>query len=159
MMSGYWQVELDGESREKSAFICPQCLYNFKIMPFELVNAPSTFQRLMEWVLRGISWVHGLIYVDDVIVYSETFSQHLQHLRSVFDRLSKVNMTLKPRKCILARPEVKYLGRIISRKGIRTDPEIDKAVATFPAITNVRELQAYLGLANYYRCLQPSHPH
>ena len=80
-MSGYWQVELDHEAREKTAFTTHAGLYEFIAMPFGLFNAPSTFQRLMECFLRGLTWQIALIYLDDILVYSPTFEEHLQHLR------------------------------------------------------------------------------
>lgn len=84
-MSGYWQVELDPQAREKIAFTSHAGLYEFITMPFFLCNVLSTFQRLMERVLHGLTWQIALIYLDVVLVYSCTFEEHLKHLRLVFD--------------------------------------------------------------------------
>ena len=99
LMSGYWQCELTPEAKHKTAFIFFGGLYEFKVMPFGLCNAPSTFQRLMENILRELNWKTCLIYLDDVIVFSRTFEDHLQHLAQVFDRFRHANIRLKPSKC------------------------------------------------------------
>ena len=95
-MSGYWQVEMDPESREHTAFTTYGGLYEFLVMPFGLTNAPSTDQRLMECVLRNLTYKICLIYLDDILVYSKTFSGHLLHLRKDFERLGAANLKLKP---------------------------------------------------------------
>ena len=97
--SGYFQVSLDDESRPLTAFITQGGLYEFNVMPFGLCNTPSTFQRMMEATLRGLQWHQCLIYLDDVIVFSQTFDDHLRHLSLVFDRLRIVNLKSKPSKC------------------------------------------------------------
>lgn len=90
---------MDPESREKTAFVTHAGLFEFNVMPFGLCNAPSCFQRLMECVLRSLNWRIVLIYLDDVLVYSRTFSDHLDHLRLVFDRFREAGLKLKPKKC------------------------------------------------------------
>ena len=100
--SGYWQVGMDEESREKTAFTTNSGLYEFKVMPFGLCNAPATFQRLMEEVLRGLAREKCLVYLDDVLVIGRTFDEHLSNLREVFNRLSEAGLKLKPAKCKLA---------------------------------------------------------
>ena len=121
LRSGYWQIELDDASREKTAFITHAGLYEFNVMPFGLCNAPSCFQRLMECVLRGLTWKIALIYLDDVLVYSRTFEDHLQHLRLVFDRFRESGLKLKPNKCHFGQKKVKFLGHIISKDGVYPD--------------------------------------
>lgn len=119
LMSGYWQVEMDPASREKTAFITHAGLYEFTTMPFGLCNAPGTFQRLMECVLRGLTWQIALIYLDDVLVYSSTFEEHLQHLRLVFDRFREAGLKLKPSKCHFGQTKVNYLGHVITPEGLQ----------------------------------------
>lgn len=99
LRSGYWQIELHPTAKEKSAFITHKGLYEFTVLPFGLCNLPSTFQRLMEHVLRGLNWKTCLIYIDDIIIYSQSFEEHLQHLEDVFLRLRQANVKLKPSKC------------------------------------------------------------
>ena len=101
LASGYWQIELDEDARKKSAFTTYNGLFEFIRMPFGLCNAPATFQRLMQRVLAGLEYKSCFIYLDDVLVASKTFEDHLTHLREVFNRLRSSNLRLKPRKCEL----------------------------------------------------------
>ena len=96
-------------------------LYEFSVMPFGLVNAPSTFQRLMEAVLAGLSGEKCIVYIDDILVPGATWEEHLHNLRDVFKRLRSANLKLKSKKCRLAEHEVEYLGYVISRDGLSTD--------------------------------------
>lgn len=151
LMSGYWQVEMEPESREHTAFITYGGLYEFLVLPFGLTGAPSTYQRLMECVLRNLTYKICLIYLDDILVYSRTFKDHLCHLRQVFDRLRHANLKLKPSKCKFACPQVKYLGHVVSPEGIAPDDDKISAVRDFPRPHNVKTVRSFLGLANYYR--------
>ncbi|GFT76153.1 retrovirus-related Pol polyprotein from transposon 17.6 [Trichonephila clavipes] len=128
LKSGYWQVEIHPEDREKTAFTSGQGLWQFKVMPFGLCNAPATFQRLMETVLKGLTFEACLIYLDDVIIGGRTFEEHLQNIRKVLSKLSDANLKLNPSKCKFFQKEVNYLGHIISAEGVRTDPEKVSAV-------------------------------
>ena len=151
MVSGYWQVEVGVEDREKTAFCTLNGLFEFKVMPFGLCNGPATFQRLMDLVLAGLQMSHCLVYVDDVIVMGRSFQEHLHNLRQVFERLREAGLTLKPSKCAFFQTEVFYLGHIISRKGVSTDPaKIDKVVR-WPTPKSAKDAQQFLGLAGYYR--------
>lgn len=151
LRSGYWQIELHASAREKTAFITHKGLYEFTVLPFGLCNSPSTFQRLMEHVLRGLNWKTCLIYIDDIIIYSRTFEEHLTHLEEVFLRLRQANVKLKSSKCFFARDHVEYLGHIVSRDGIRPNPDKIRAVTEFPIPKNTKGVRSFLGLANYYR--------
>lgn len=151
MISGYWQVEMNSSSKEKTAFVTHSGLYEFTTMPFGLCNAPGTFQRLMECVLRGLTWQIALIYLDDVLVYSRTFDDHLQHLRLVFDRFRTAGLKLKPSKCHFGQKQVNYLGHVITRDGIQPDPEKIKVVQEYPVPGTVKDVRAFMGLTNYYR--------
>src|SRR6185369_7928272 len=151
LASGYWQVEMKPEDRAKTAFITQFGTYQFKVMPFGLCNAPATFQRLMDEVLRGHLWKFVMVYLDDVIIYSDTFEQHLEHLRVIFDRLEDAGLKLNPDKCSFVRKELEFLGHIVSNKGIRTDPAKIQKVKDFPVPSNITQLRGFLGLASYYR--------
>src|SRR5262249_39928865 len=109
LASGYWQVPMDPASREKTAFITRSGLYKFTVMPFGLANAPATFQRLMDSVLAGLKWQHCLVYLDDIIIFSPTFTEHLAHLDSVFTRLEGAGLSLKLAKCFFVRAELPFL--------------------------------------------------
>lgn len=99
LMSGYWQMELDEGSRQQAAFITQSGVFEWKRMPFGLQNSPISFQTLMLNVLRGLNWKSVLVYVDDILIFSKTFEEHLKHLGQVFDRLKEANLKLQPAKC------------------------------------------------------------
>lgn len=151
LMSGYWQVEVHPDPRENTAFITYGGLYEFLVTPFGLSNAPATYQRLMECVLRNLTYKICLIYLDDILVYSKTFPEHLNHLRQVFDRLRHANLKLKPSKCKFACNKVHYLGHVVSSEGIAPDEDKISTVKDFPRPHNVKTVRSFLGLANYYR--------
>jgi hypothetical protein len=135
LRSGYWQVELDGQhARDRSAFVCHSGLYEFNVivMCFGQKSAPATFQRLMESVLRVLNQRICLVYLDDVIVFSITFEQHLVHLAQTFQAFSNANLTLKPSKCFFFRKELKFLGFKVNEQGIKVDDEKVKAIVKFP---------------------------
>ncbi|KRZ69679.1 Transposon Ty3-G Gag-Pol polyprotein [Trichinella papuae] len=132
LASGYWQVEVAERDREKTAFSTPMGLFQFRVMPFGLCNAPATFQRLMETALRGLTWKACLVYLDDIIVFGKTEKEHLERLEEVLSRLRAVGLKVKPGKCQLMRRSVRYLGHIVTQHGIGTDPEKTAAVQQWP---------------------------
>ena len=124
LKTGYWQVELKEEDKAKTAFHVGNFgFYECNRMPFGLCNAPATFQRLMERAMGDINLRDCLIYLDDIIIFSDTFDNHLERLEAVFQRLHKYNLKLKASKCEFFRSEVTYLGHVVSQAGIKTDPE------------------------------------
>jgi transposase InsO family protein len=151
LLSGYWQVGLTPEARLKSAFCTRSGLYLWKVMPFGLSNAPSTFERLMERVLQGLQWHTCLVYIDDVVVFGHDEIQLLERMDEVFSRLMKAGLKVKPRKCCFFARETSYLGHVISGDGIRVSAEKVSAVREWPVPHNVTELRSFLGTANYYR--------
>jgi len=150
LASGYWQVEMEEEDKEKTAFSTPDGHFEFNVMPFGLTNAPATFQRLMECILAGLRPSQCLIYLDDIIVFSPSFPEHLNQLAEVLQQLRKAGLKLKAKKCEFARREVLYLGHVVSATGVKPDPSKTRAVATYPVPSDVKELCQFLGLANYY---------
>ena len=156
LASGYWQVELDKDAREKSAFTTYNGLFEFTRMPFGLCNAPATFQRIMQIVLAGLEWQSCFVYLDDILIASKTFEQHLHHLREVFTRIRGANLRLKPRKCGLLRDEVHFLGHVISAKGILPDPAKTEKVRLYPCPLDATGVRRFLGLASYYRRFVPN---
>ena len=147
LLSGYWQVEVAERDREKTAFATESGLFEFKVMPFGLCNAPVTFQRLMDLVLAGVQWSHCLVYLDDIIVVGRSFHDHLQNPSVVLQRLKEANLHLKPAKCSFCKSQVSYLGHIVSRQGVATD--LEKTNKAHP-YHNLRSTKV-LGLASYYR--------
>ncbi|GFU95480.1 hypothetical protein TNCV_4788151 [Trichonephila clavipes] len=127
LRSGYWQIEIDEVDREKTAFITPEGLYEFKVMPFGLCNAPATFERMMDNLLRHFKWTMCLCYLDDIIVFSETFEDHLIRLRLVLKCLQEAGLKLNSKKCLFAAQEVKILGHLVSSNGVRPDSDKIKA--------------------------------
>ena len=151
LKSGYWQVEMDKQEREKTAFSTGKGLWQFVVMPFGLCNAPATFERLMERVLIGLPWQTCLIYLDDVLVHAPTFEQAAKNLVEVFRRLRGAGLKLNPGKCEIFRKEVVYLGHVVNENGVATDPMKAVAVKEWPTPSNVREVRGFLGLCSYYR--------
>ena len=151
LASGYWQVELDSIDREKTAFTFhDKGLFHFKVMCFGLTNAPATFQRLMETVLKGILWKICVVYMDDVICYADKFQTAYNNLKIVFQHLRDAGLRLKPKKCRLFSRFTKFLGHVVSGDGVSPHPEKMEAVRTWPVPQNVMELQSFLGFSSYY---------
>ena len=151
LMSGYWQVPLDEDAKDKSAFCTRSGLWRWNVLPFGLTSAPATFQRLMERVLQGLHWKTLLLYLDDVIVIGANFESHLHRLQEVLDRLRSAGLKLKPSKCHLFQTEVRYLGHVVSNRGVSTDPEKVEAVADWVPPRKQSELHSFLGTVGYYR--------
>ena len=146
-----WQVGLHPDDKEKTAFSTGSGLYQFTVMPFGLCNAPATFERLMEFVLRGLTWKTCLVYLDDVMVMGRNFREHLENLQEIFGRIRNAHLKLNPKKCLLFQKEVKFLGHVVSSDGIQTDPDKISAVRDWPRPSNIHELRSFLGLCTYYR--------
>lgn len=151
LASGYWQVEMDPQDREKTAFTTPLGLFEFERMPFGLCNAPATFQRLMQQCLSGQMAESLLVYLDDIIIYSPDFSSHLQHLDEVIQRLLRHGLKLRLDKCKLLQQEVKFLGHVVDHSGVRPDPDKISSVSNWPVPSTIRQVRAFLGLAGYFR--------
>ena len=151
LASGYWQVPMDSKDIDKTAFTTPFGLYHFTVMPFGLANAPATFERMMEQVLSGLHWEICLIYIDDVIVFSRTFEEHLVRLHQVLSRIKEANLKLSPSKCKLSRHSVEYLGHVVSQGGVGTDPKKIEAITEWPTPRSIRDVRSFVGLCSYYR--------
>ncbi len=152
--SAFWQVPLREEDRPKTAFACELGLYQWKVMPFGLSNATATFQRLMSRVLMDIAQSYGnlvMCYVDDVIIATGTVDKHIEGIREVLSCLRRAGLKCKPSKCEFLKCSIKYLGRIVDKEGVRSDPESVETVMDWGRPRNKRELQNFLGFANYYR--------
>lgn len=152
LLSAYWQVGIKEECKEYTAFTAPgHGLFEFNVLPYGMVNAGSVFQELADRVFEGLIWREALVYLDDIIVYSNTFEEHLARLRRVFERIRKAGLTLKPSKCAYAKSQTKVLGHVISSEGIAPDQSKLIAIKKFPRPHNVKSVQSFLGLCNYYR--------
>ena len=151
LQSGYWQIAMAEKDKPKTAFVTRSGLYEYNTMPFGLCKAPSTFQRCMELIFRSMQWKIVLIYLDDIIIFSETFETHLERINMVFKRLRSAGFKLKASKCELFRPEVSFLGHTISRFGIRPSPDKVQAVKNWKQPQTVTQVRSFLGFSSYYR--------
>ena len=152
LTSGYHQVAMDKDDMEKTAFVTPFGLWEFTRMPFGLCNAPATFQRLMQRCLGDQALSSLLIYLDDIIVFSGTFEEHLKRLELVFSRLRSHGLKAKPRKCSFFKTEVKYLGHLVrAGEGVRPDPDKVAVVKDWPLPTTTSELRSFLGFTGFFR--------
>jgi hypothetical protein len=124
----YWQVDPHPEEEDNTAFSTGQGFWQFTTLPFNLCNAPPTFERLMETVLRGLTYESCLMYLDDMIVICRIFQEHLLNLRKVFLWFREARLKLNPEKCELFRKEVQYLGQIMLPERITTDPKRLRAI-------------------------------
>ena len=155
LASGFWQIRMHPDSQEKTAFTTQQGLFEFRVMPFGLTNAPAVYQRLMHQVVTPLNPSSGpdvvSAYLDDILVFSRTLDQHLQHLKTVIDKLSEVGLKLKPTKCRFTQKELEYLRHVVSRGGLKTSPRLVEAVQQFPVPKSVHDVRRFLGLSSYYQ--------
>ena len=151
LRSGYHQIRLSEESIPKTAFRTRYGLYEFTVLPFGLCNAPATFQRMVNDIFKPYLDKFVNVFIDDIIIWSSSPSQHLEHLRKVFELLREHKLYAKLSKCSFALPTADFLGHIISADGISCDPAKVKAIVEWPAPKAVSHLRSFLGLANYYR--------
>ncbi|UYV63976.1 hypothetical protein LAZ67_2006231, partial [Cordylochernes scorpioides] len=159
LQSGYWQIDVEESDREKTAFITPDGLYEFKVMPFGLCNAPATFERMMDGLLKGLRWTICLCYLDDIVVFSDDFEEHLRRLQLVLGCLRKAGLCLNPGKCRFGAKTITVLGHKVSGDGICLDPEKIRAVRDFPRPKSLKEVRSFLGLSSYYRRFIPNYAH
>ena len=151
LASAYHQIKVAPEDRHKTAFCTPMGLYEYIRMPFGLTNAPSTFSRLVSQVFRDEVFQILLVYLDDIIVYGVNMDEQIERLDTVFTRLREHNLKIKASKCVFFKDQVKYLGHIVSSKGVETDPTKVIAVAQWQPPKTLKELRSFLGMASYYR--------
>jgi hypothetical protein len=152
LASGYWQVKMAQMDRCKTAFTSHRGLYQFNVMPFGLCNAPGTFQRMMDRLLKtkefkGIC----LVYLDDIIIFGKGNEECLRNLIKVMDAIEKAGLKLKPKKCSLFQKSVNFLGHIVTADGVRTDPEKIAKVSLWPTPSRVGHVRSFMGLACYYQ--------
>lgn len=151
LAQGFHQIEMDPKSIEKTAFTVNQGHFEYLRMPFGLKNAPATFQRMMDEILREFLYKFCFVYMDDVVIFSRSLSEHLDHIRIIFKRLRDVNLKVQPDKSEFLSKEVAFLGHIITPQGIKPNPSKIEAIQRYPIPKTQKEIKAFLGLVGYYR--------
>ena len=151
LASGYWQVSLSQEARIKTAFATHSGLFQFRVMPFGLCNAPATFERLMDRVLQGLWWSRCLMYLDDIISFGSTFDDVLTSLTLIFERLRSYGLQLKSTKCHLFWSSVPCLGHIVGCCGLECDLAKIEDVKSWPVPDCLKSVRQFLGFVGYYR--------
>ena len=148
LRSGYYHIGLKDSAKPKSAFVLLSLgKYQFNRVPFGLAQAPAYFQKLINDVLKGCNFAMG--YLDDIIIYSRSEKEHLEHLEEIFTRLKKIGLKLKLEKCCLFKKHIQYLGHLISADGIQPLPEKLESIAKMPAPKNPKEVKQFLRLVGY----------
>eukprot|EP01018_Ginkgo_biloba_P015787 Gb_20038 [translate_table: standard] len=151
LRSGYYQIPIRIQDREKTAFQTHKGHYEFRVMPFGLCNALATFQALMNKVFKDYLRKFLGVYLDDIIIYSKTMKEHIQHLELTLQRLANNRLYGKLSKCEFAKPSIEYLGHIISKDGIQMDPTKIQAIVDWPTPKTLKKIRGFLGLAGFYR--------
>jgi hypothetical protein len=151
LRSGYHQVRMHSDDVHKTAFLTHDGLNKFLVMPFGLTNAPATFQSLMNDVLRPFLRRFVLVFFDDILIYSPSWTSHLQHLRTIFTALRAARLFVKRAKCSFGDASIAYLGHIVSLHGVAMDASKIQAVVEWPRLRSPKDLRGFLGLAGYYR--------
>lgn len=152
MKSGYHQVELFEDHKQRTAFtVGPLGFFEYNRMPFGLAYAPATYQRLTENCLGDLNLNICFIYLDDLIVFSKTFEDHVKRLQSIFQCIRENNSKLLPKKCQFFMDKVKYVGHEVSENGIEPDPDKIEKVVNWPRPTKPDEVRQFVGLVGYYR--------
>ncbi|KAJ9521984.1 hypothetical protein QJQ45_024869 [Haematococcus lacustris] len=152
LQSGYHQIRITHEDVPKTAFVTPEGQFQYKVLSFGLTNAPATFQRVMNRVFeKQLKEGFVLVYLDDILVMSSSPEEHAMHLKEVLQVMKDNQLYAKLSKCDFNRPELKFLGHIVGRQGIAVDPAKVQVIKEWPVPTSLKELQAFLGLANFFR--------
>ena len=143
--SGYNQISMHHSDRGKTAFTTDSANYFYKVMSFGLKNAGATYQRLMDKIFKGMIGKSVEVYVDDIVVKSDSCDQHIKDLQEVFDALRRVNMRLNPEKCASGVESGKFLGFMLTHRGIEANPDKCKAITEMRSPSNLKEIQQLLG--------------
>lgn len=151
LASGFHQIEMEENDIAKTAFNTENGHYEYLRMPFGLKNAPATFQRIMDSILRGIQNEKCLVYLDDIIIFSTSLQEHIQNLKSVFQRLRESNFKIQLDKSEFLRKEVAYLGHIVTPDGVKPNPDKIVAIKNYPIPKTTKQIKGFLGLLGYYR--------
>ena len=156
LSQAYFQIPLAKDSREITAFSVPgKGLYHFTRMPYGLTGAPATFQRLLDKLIGPEMEPHAFAYLDDIVIVTPTFEEHLDWLERVLSKITAAGLTINPEKCEFCRSQVRYLGFILQRDGLTIDPDKAKPIFEYPAPRNLKQLRRFLGMSSWYRRFIP----
>ena len=154
LCSGYYHIGLSDSAKPKTAFVVSGVgKYEFNRVPFALAQAPTYFQRLINEVLTDCTFAMG--YLDDIIIFSKTEEEHLQHLEEIFEHLRKSGLKLKLQKCSFFKKHIQYLGHLISEEGIQPLPAKLESIAKMPTLQNAKQVKQFIGIVGYYRKFVP----
>lgn len=151
LVSGFHQIQLDKKDFEKTAFSVNSGKYEFTRMPFGLKNAPATFQRVMDSVLREFIGVCCLVYMDDIIIFSSSFEEHVKDIRKILQKLKEACLKIQLDKCYFFRPEVQFLGHTVTKQGVKPNSDKIEVIKNWPIPKTEKELKQFLGTIGYYR--------
>jgi hypothetical protein len=151
LKSGYYQFKLSERAKKLCAVISPKGIFQFGCLPMGLKNAPPFFQKIMERILKEGLNIYVFVYIDDIIIYSNTFQEHMGHLAMVLEMLREANLKANIEKCAFCLSQLRVLGKVISGEGIQTDPDLVKSMVEFPVPTSARKVKGFLAMLNFYR--------
>ena len=155
LSKGYWQIPVEPNARDKTAFLSPSGLYHFRMMPFGLVNAPATFSRMMRSLLKGLGHVDN--YIDDILVHTVSWETHMKVLSELLCKLKDANLTAKPSKCVVGMHKVEFLGHIVGQGQLAPQPDKMLKIQNAPVPQTKKQLRSFLGLSGYYRKFIPNY--
>jgi hypothetical protein len=147
----HYQIRVAKADEMKTTFKTQSGLYEFRVMPFGLTNAPASFQSIMNKIFAPLLRKCVLVFMDDILVYSTTLYEHVQHLQQVFEILNQQKFFLKESNCVFGQQQLEYLGHLISGKGVATEASKIVFVQQWPIPVNIKQLRGLLGLTGYYR--------
>ena len=154
LTKGYWQIPLTEKAKEVSAFVTPFGHYQFKVLPFGMVNSAASFVRLIKKVLAGTEEFADS-FIDDIIIFSDSWNLHLVHIKSVLSLLRNAHLTAKPSKCFIGFRQIEFLAHMVGNGEVKPTDEKVKAVREFPAPTTKRKVRSLIGFLNFYRRFIP----
>jgi hypothetical protein len=151
LAAGYHQIEMEEKDKEKTAFVCLQGLFEYNVMPFGLTNALATFQRTMDKTLKEYIGEFVTVYLDDIMIYSKSFEEHIEHVEKVLMKLKEINVVIKLKKCEFGKRNIEFLGYIVEKDGLQPEVKKVEKIKNMKRPENVTEVRSFVQLCSYYR--------